>query len=79
LCPGKLDKDIPLCPDFFDIRQTFSLRPTFPCISPTRRVLTICRPDGILFFMVENYLINSFIFLFISIYLRLLLISALFV
>src|SRR5947209_2487958 len=49
-------------PDLFDVGQAFFFGARFSGVLPTQRVFLMGRPDGVLFFVIEDYFVDSFIF-----------------
>src|SRR5581483_10282144 len=52
-----------ICPYLFYVLQTFGLCAHFSCITPSQSVFPIGWPNRILFFVIEDYLINRCVFL----------------
>src|SRR4026208_1394753 len=55
-------------PDLLDVSETFGLGATLSLIVPARCVLSVCRPDRILIFMIDDNSVDCFVFLFVSIH-----------
>ena len=51
-----------VCPHLLDVAETFRLGSTFAGIPPAKRVVLVCRPYGVLLFIIEDYFINGIVF-----------------
>src|SRR6478736_4017178 len=51
-------------PYFFDIGQAICFWTTLAGIFPAQRVFPVSRPDGVLFFMIDDNFVDGFIFCF---------------
>src|ERR1035437_579973 len=51
-----------VAPSFLNVRQALRLRSALSCITPSQRIRLVCRPEGILFFLIQNNLVNGCVF-----------------
>src|ERR1700730_7438795 len=61
----------PVCQIFLDVGEALFFGSAFAGIVPAERVLSIGRPDGILLFVVDDYVVDCRVFSFVAIHTRL--------
>src|SRR6266404_6131778 len=54
-----------ISPYLFDISEAFHFWTSLACIIPAQGIFTIRRPDGILFLVVDDHLVDSRVFSFV--------------
>jgi hypothetical protein len=54
-------------PHFLDVFKAFRLGTAISCISPTERIISVGRPDGILLLVIYDHFVKCGVFFVVSI------------